>query len=215
MKDFRTVREPSEIEIVINKSRFIGRCYPVAEEREALEILERIRKQHWDATHNCYAYSIGESGQTARFSDDGEPSGTAGLPMMDAIRKNGVTNLVCIATRYFGGVLLGAGGLVRAYAKTAAESIRAAGRVDMRCCAAYEATVPYPLWGRVESILRTEALLENTAYAESIEVRLSVPLDLEAALLKQLSDRTDGRVLPVKAGIVQRAFDAGLPELKE
>ena len=215
MKDFRTVREPSEIEIVINKSRFIGRCYPVAEEREALEILERIRKQHWDATHNCYAYSIGESGQTARFSDDGELSGTAGLPMMDAIRKNGVTNLVCIATRYFGGVLLGAGGLVRAYAKTAAESIRAAGRVDMRCCAAYEATVPYPLWGRVESILRTEALLENTAYAESIEVRLSVPLDREAALLKQLSDRTDGRVLPVKAGIVQRAFDAGLPELKE
>ena len=73
MKDFRTVREPSEIEIVINKSRFIGRCYPVAEKREALEILERIRKQHWDATHNCYAYSIGESGQTARFSDDGEP----------------------------------------------------------------------------------------------------------------------------------------------
>ena len=215
MKDFRTVREPSEIEIVINKSRFIGRCYPVAEEREALEILERIRKQHWDATHNCYAYSIGVSGQTARFSDDGEPSGTAGLPMRDAIRKNGVTNLVCIATRYFGGVLLGAGGLVRAYAKTAAESIRAAGRVDMRCCAAYEATVPYPLWGRVESILRTEALLENTAYAESIEVRLSVPLDREAALLKQLSDRTDGRVLPVKTGIVQRAFDAGLPELKE
>ena len=117
--------------------------------------------------------------------------------------------------RDFGGVLLGAGGLVRAYAKTAAESIRAAGRVDMRCCAAYEATVPYPLWGRVESILRTEALLENTAYAESIEVRLSVPLDREAALLKQLSDRTDGRVLPVKTGIVQRAFDAGLPELKE
>ena len=195
------------------RSVFLGYASPVTTEEEALEFIAKIKKRHSDATHNVYAYIL--RGSISRFSDDGEPHGTAGLPVLEVLRKEDVTDAVIVVTRYFGGILLGAGGLVRAYAKTAAESIRAAGRVDMRCCAAYEATVPYPLWGRVESILRTEALLENTAYAESIEVRLSVPLDREAALLKQLSDRTDGRVLPVKAGIVQRAFDAGLPELKE
>ena len=201
-------------ELEDRRSVFLSHAAPVRTEEEALAFVKARQKEFSDATHNVWAFRLGAD-TVARYSDDGEPQGTAGIPVLDVLLKENLTDCAVVATRYFGGVLLGAGGLVRAYAKTAAESIRAAGRVDMRCCAAYEATVPYPLWGRVESILRTEALLENTAYAESIEVRLSVPLDREAALLKQLSDRTDGRVLPVKTGIVQRAFDAGLPELKE
>ena len=116
---YRTVKQPGEAELVIKRSRFIGRCFPVADEQEALRLLEQVRRQHWDATHNCYAYSVGVSGACARYSDDGEPSGTAGLPMMEALRRSGVTDALVVVTRYFGGILLGAGGLVRAYSAAA------------------------------------------------------------------------------------------------
>lgn len=215
VKGFRTVRANSEIQLVVHKSRFIGQCYPIESERCALEILERVRKRYWDATHNCFAYSVGENGQTARFSDDGEPSGTAGLPMMDAIRKIGVTNLLCVVTRYFGGVLLGAGGLVRVYSKSASESIRAAGCVEMRCCASYALTVPYPLWGRAETVLRELALLDGTEFMEAVRVSLSVPLEREAAFLKQLSDRMDGRLSPERRGEALRPFALESEDMKE
>ena len=128
---FRTVKAPSSVELVINRSRFIGQCFPISSEEEALDKLSELRKQYWDATHNCYAYSVGEKGEIARFSNDGEPGGTAGMPMMDALRGAGVTNVLCVVTRYFGGVLLGTGGLVRAYSRSCAEAIRAAGVVRM------------------------------------------------------------------------------------
>ena len=111
---FRTVKAPSSVELVINRSRFIGQCFPISSEEEALEKLSELRKKYWDATHNCYAYSVGQKGEIARFSDDGEPGGTAGMPMMDALRGAGVTDVLCVVTRYFGGILLGTGGLVRA-----------------------------------------------------------------------------------------------------
>ena len=122
---YRTVKQESEIELVIKRSRFIGRCFPVTNEQEALALLERIRRQHWDATHNCYAYSIGEHGACARFSDDGEPSGTAGMPMMEAIRRIGVTDVLVVVTRYFGGILLGAGIVVTGLVICLALAIRA------------------------------------------------------------------------------------------
>ncbi|HIU94159.1 MAG TPA: YigZ family protein, partial [Candidatus Aphodomorpha intestinavium] len=131
---YRTVKQPGEAELVIKRSRFIGRCFPVADEQEALRLLEQVRRQHWDATHNCYAYSVGVSGACARYSDDGEPSGTAGLPMMEALRRSGVTDALVVVTRYFGGILLGAGGLVRAYSAAAAAAVRSAGEVEMREC---------------------------------------------------------------------------------
>ena len=96
---FRTVRAAASVELVINRSRFIGQCFPVSSEAEALDILQGLRKKYWDATHNCYAYSVGQKGEIARFSDDGEPGGTAGMPMMDALRGAGVTNALCVVTR--------------------------------------------------------------------------------------------------------------------
>ena len=118
MKPYKSVKQCSEAEYTVNRSRFIGRCFPVESEEAALCLLGDIRKKHWDATHNCFAYRIGENA-AARFSDDGEPGGTAGKPIMDVLTGRGLTNVLCVVTRYFGGILLGAGGLVRAYSKSA------------------------------------------------------------------------------------------------
>ena len=115
MNPYRTLRQSASDEFVINKSRFIGYAAPCETEAEALAFLQSIRTKHKDATHNCYAYIIGQNAGIMRYSDDGEPGGTAGLPMMEVLKHQGVVNCCCVVTRYFGGVLLGAGGLVRAY----------------------------------------------------------------------------------------------------
>ena len=114
MKAYTTVLGASEAEFTEKKSRFIGRCFPVETEDEAFAVIADVKKRHWDATHNCYAFIVGENGLTQRFSDDGEPSGTAGMPILDVIKQKGLTNTLIVVTRYFGGILLGAGGLVRA-----------------------------------------------------------------------------------------------------
>ena len=129
MKPYKSVKQRSEAEYTVNRSRFIGRCFPVDSEEAALCLLGDIRKKHWDATHNCFAYRIGDNA-AARFSDDGEPGGTAGKPIMDVLTGRGLTNVLCVVTRYFGGILLGAGGLVRAYSKSAADAVTKAGVVS-------------------------------------------------------------------------------------
>ena len=126
-KGFRTIAQRAAVEHVIKKSRFIGAAYPVQTVDEALVHLEAVRKQSWDASHQCYAYIIGENSEQKRFSDDGEPQGTAGMPMLDVLQKKDLTNVLVIVTRYFGGTLLGAGGLVRAYAGAAGAAVDAAG----------------------------------------------------------------------------------------
>ena len=108
-KEYLTISSAAQVELIINRSRFIGQAFPAAGEEEALRRLQAVRDQYGDATHNCYAYRIGPRGETARFSDDGEPGGTAGLPMMEVLIRRKVTNLIVVATRYFGGVLLGSG----------------------------------------------------------------------------------------------------------
>ncbi|MGL5207238.1 MAG: YigZ family protein, partial [Acidaminococcaceae bacterium] len=114
-------------EIVIDKSRFICTLKKVATEEEAQEFIKEIKKKYWDATHNCSAYIVGETGMAQRSSDDGEPSGTAGLPMLEVLRKNHLHNVAAVVTRYFGGIKLGAGGLVRAYTNSVATAIEGAG----------------------------------------------------------------------------------------
>jgi uncharacterized YigZ family protein len=197
LDSYRCARDEAVIEFVVNKSRFIGYCFPVQTEQQALEKLEIIRKKHWDATHNCYAYSIGERGDIARFSDDGEPSGTAGMPMMEVIRQRGITNVLVIATRYFGGILLGAGGLVRAYSKTTAEALSAAGVLVMKRTAFYALEVEYSLWGKIESFLRaggygTYAL----EFAECVRVTALVSWEQREKFEKDCIELTDGRILP-------------------
>lgn len=212
---YRTVKQPGEAELVIKRSRFIGRCFPIADEQEALRLLEQVRRQHWDATHNCYAYSVGVSGACARYSDDGEPSGTAGLPMMEALRRSGVTDALVVVTRYFGGILLGAGGLVRAYSAAAAAAVRSAGEVEMRECVRLSLETPYPLWGRVEPLLRERAQLDEVRYEAAVHAAAWVRQEQSDALVRALIDRTDGRVVPAPGARMLRPFPVEPAEPEE
>ena len=212
---YRTVKQPGEAELVIKRSRFIGRCFPVADEQEALRLLEQVRRQHWDATHNCYAYSVGVSGACARYSDDGEPSGTAGLPMMEALRRSGVTDALVVVTRYFGGILLGAGGLVRAYSAAAAAAVRSAGEVEMRECVRLSLETPYPLWGRVEPLLSERAQLDEVRYEAAVHAAAWVRQEQSDALVRALIDRTDGRVVPAPGARMLRPFPVEPAEPEE
>lgn len=212
---YRTVKQPGEAELVIKRSRFIGRCFPVADEQEALRLLEQVRRQHWDATHNCYAYSVGVSGACARYSDDGEPSGTAGLPMMETLRRSGVTDALVVVTRYFGGILLGAGGLVRAYSAAAAAAVRSAGEVEMRECVRLSLETPYPLWGRVEPLLRERAQLDEVRYEAAVHAAAWVRQEQSDALVRALIDRTDGRIVPAPGARMLRPFPVEPAEPEE
>ena len=128
--EYVTVEREAADEFIEKKSRFIGACRPVKTEEEALRFIQEKKSRYWDASHNVFAYILRE-GNTARFSDDGEPQGTAGQPMLNVFQREGVVNVVCVVTRYFGGILLGAGGLVRAYSKAASMALEAAGRARM------------------------------------------------------------------------------------
>ena len=189
---YRTVKAPSRIELVINKSRFIGQCYPVSSEAEALETLAALKKQYWDATHNCYAYSIGEKGAVARFSDDGEPGGTAGMPMMEALRGAGVTNVLCVVTRYFGGILLGTGGLVRAYSKACAEAIRSASVVRMVPSDLVAFEVPYAQWSLLQAEARKYDAALTPDYGEIIRCQAAVDAGQTTSFLQSVFDQSAG-----------------------
>lgn len=196
MNEYRTVQNESEFAFVERKSRFIGRCYPVRSEAEAEEILAGLRKKYWDATHNCYAFRIGPLGSSARSSDDGEPSGTAGMPILNVLMRGEITDALVVVTRYFGGILLGAGGLVRAYGKASAGAVKAAGIIRMRECREMRISVPYPHWGALERLLRPAAVEMNVDYGEAVNVSLFLPVTEAEALSARVIDRTDGRVRP-------------------
>lgn len=190
--DFKTVRQTAQDEFVVNKSRFIGSASPCLTEEEALAFLKSIRDRYRDASHNCYAYVIGENAGIMRYSDDGEPGGTAGLPMMEVLKARGVVNCCVVVTRYFGGVLLGAGGLVRAYSKSCALALNAAQVVRMERSHKILLDVPYPLWDRVNHALKSlPVIIEDTAFAASVEATLLVrekDMDQVAQKLAALTD---------------------------
>lgn len=205
-KPYRTVASASETEYVINRSRFIGRCFPVTDEAEALSILDRIRKQHWDATHNCFAYRL-RSG-AARYSDDGEPQGTAGLPMMEVLKKRDLCDLLVVSTRYFGGILLGAGGLVRAYTRSASDAVDAAGLVSMEPCLTFSTRFAYAYRNAVWSVFERFGAIESTDYGEAITCVFRCRKADADAFLKALSDRTEGRVTAEPIGECYFGFPA-------
>ncbi len=192
LKPYKTVSHPSETEYVVNRSRFIGRCFPVSDEQEALSILEGIRKQHWDATHNCFAYRLKNG--AARYSDDGEPQGTAGLPMMEVLKKRDLYDVLVVSTRYFGGILLGAGGLVRSYTRSACDAVDAAQTLDMLPCTGFRLRVEYPYWNGVQTVLNRFGAIEQTAYSDAIDCVFRCRSDRRDAFLKALCERTEGRV---------------------
>ena len=200
MKPYKSVKQGSEAEYTVNRSRFIGRCFPVDSEEAALCLLSDIRKRHWDATHNCFAYRIGETAAAARFSDDGEPGGTAGKPIMDVLTGKGLTNVLCVVTRYFGGILLGAGGLVRAYSKSAADAVTKAGMVSYLPGTILDTPMDYSRYGTLEGFIRANAEVQNVAFAENVVVTAAVEDANLLKFMKEVTERSDGRCTPVTIG---------------
>ena len=156
---YNTVASEAHSEFVEKKSRFISHVKPVASEAEAIEYIEAVKKKYWDARHNVYAYIIGKNMELQRYSDDGEPQGTGGIPMLEVLRGAQVTDTVAVVTRYFGGTLLGTGGLVRAYTRGAKDGIAAAGIVAMVLCRRISVRTDYTLSGKVQYEMRTHCTL--------------------------------------------------------
>ena len=154
LEQYRTVRSSGSLEVVIRKSRFIGHVMPVENEDEAVSFIEDIKKKHWNATHNCSAYTLGERDEIQRQSDDGEPSGTAGKPILEVIRNQGVKNVAIVVTRYFGGIMLGAGGLIRAYTDGAVLALEAGEVITRVLRRAVFVEIDYTWLGKVENELR-------------------------------------------------------------
>jgi len=194
-----------EDEFVEKKSRFIGRVWPVETEEEALARIADMKKQHYDATHNCWAYVLKDGAM--RFSDDGEPGGTAGNPMMQVLQKEQLYNVVCVVTRYFGGTLLGAGGLVRAYTKGAKIAIDAAGKSMKRVWSVLYIPCPYTFYERVK--LETEAfggVIRDTQFGAEVELEILVAQPKAQEFLDKILDMTSGTVEGMETSQEYRAF---------
>ena len=194
-----------EDEFVEKKSRFIGRVWLVETEEEALAKIQQMKKQHYDATHNCWAYIIRDG--AVRFSDDGEPGGTAGMPMLQVLQREGLFNVVCVVTRYFGGILLGAGGLVRAYTKGAKIAVDAAGKSMKRVWTALYLPCPYPYYERVKlEVAAYGGICRKTDFGAEVELELLFPQDRTRDFLERLRDMTAGTVEAMELGQEYRAF---------
>ena len=205
LKEYLVPTGYGEDEFVEKKSRFIGRVWPVETEEEALAKIQEMKKQHYDATHNCWAYVIQDG--PMRFSDDGEPGGTAGNPMMQVLQREQIYNVVCVVTRYFGGVLLGAGGLVRAYTKGAKIAIDAAGKSMKRVWNVLYLPCPYTYYERVK--LEVEAyggIIRTTDFGAEVELEILLSREQTQPFLDRITDMTAGTVEAMETGQEYRAF---------
>lgn len=193
MKEYKTIAKEGYFLLEEKRSRFIARAKPVSSEEEALGFIQAIKTSCWDATHNCYAYSVEEDVLYQRYSDDGEPQGTAGLPILDVIRKRGLQNVVVVVTRYFGGVLLGAGGLVRAYGKACGGALTDAGEVWVKTCLELKIPIEYHLSGKLQNMLINEGfIIGNTEYSDEVTYTVYSPMERLEFLNQQISEITGG-----------------------
>ncbi len=201
LKPYKTLLKAGEDEFIVNKSRFIGHGRPCDTEEAALEFLSEMRARYKDATHNCYAYIIGPNMGVMRYSDDGEPGGTAGMPIIEVMKARGVTNAAVVVTRYFGGVLLGAGGLVRAYTQGAAVALDACGVGVMHPTARYTLSIGYPMLSRLDHFLRDEpVLVTDKRFTDAVAYDLAVRCADEAAFIARLTDMSEGVAAPTRLG---------------
>ena len=192
MEDYRTVRGVAVGEYEEKKSRFIAQVSSAASEAEALAFLESVRAANRTARHNVYAYRLRE-GSRERYSDDGEPAKTAGTPCLEVLQHSGLTDLIVVVTRYFGGVLLGTGGLVRAYTTATSRALEAAQIVTVRSVTALEVTVDYSLYERADLLIRAAgARLDEPEFTDRVTLRWQMPEGTEAPLLEQLRELTRG-----------------------
>lgn len=193
MNSYKTVRKAASDEYIVKKSRFIGHIAPVTTAEQALEFIAAVSKKHWDATHNVYAYILREGG-IKRYSDDGEPQGTAGIPTLDVLEKSGVTDCAVVVTRYFGGIMLGAGGLVRAYSHSASIAVAAGGIVTRAMCAGLKVTCDYYFYGKLSSLVpESGGVIEDTVFEDNVTLIFRLPLELVDEFNAKLIDVSNGR----------------------
>ena len=194
-----------EAEFTEKKSRFIGRVWCVETEEEALSRIQEMKKQHYDASHNCWAYVIRDG--AVRFSDDGEPGGTAGNPMMQVLQREELYNVVCVVTRYFGGTLLGAGGLVRAYTRGAKIAVDAAGKSMKRVWTVLYVPCPYTYYERMKlEVEAFDGVIRTTDFGSEVEMEILVAQPKAQDFLNRLTDMTAGTVEALEIGQEYRAF---------
>ena len=195
-----TVREESRTEFEEKKSIFIGRALRVDSEEEAQEFIKKIKKEHRDATHNVWAYLM-QGEIVARYSDDGEPQGTAGMPVLDVIRKSGIRNVCVVVTRYFGGTLLGAGGLVRAYSHSASLALEAAGKITYEPYTEYELSCGYSEYQKYSVILANAGvLIDSTDFGAEVIVRFAMKRTERDGLVRKIIETSYGRDIPREVG---------------
>lgn len=195
MQEYKTVEKEASDFFIEKKSKFIGYSKPVKTQEDALEFISKIKSKHWDATHNVYAYVLREN-NIQRYSDDGEPSGTAGVPVLDVMLKESLVDVCVVATRYFGGTLLGAGGLVRAYSHTSKIALEAAGIITMAQCSVMSAEVDYSFYDRLNILLSDfSAVILNTSFSDKVCVEFSVKENIVDSLNAKLIDVSNGKYI--------------------
>ena len=194
LQDYKTVLLEAEAEFTEKRSRFIAQVAPVKSEEEALEFLEKVRTKHREARHNVYAYIVREN-NISRFSDDGEPSGTAGLPVLNVLTRQGLTDVCVVVTRYFGGILLGAGGLARAYGKSAADGVLAAGACEMIYSEVFSVTVEYSLLGKIQHVLEERQFqVLDTVFGAMPTLSVCTESARKDELITALTNATGGKI---------------------
>ena len=198
-KKIKRLRETAQIEFVEKKSLFIGFSTIVKNEEEALNIIKSKKKEYADATHNVYAYMIGDS--IARYSDDNEPQGTAGMPVLNSIRMSGITDVLVVVTRYFGGILLGAGGLVRAYSTAASMALTAGGEAVFENYIELKIKCSYSDYGKINTELSFfDVIIDETNFEDDVTIKIAVKEDLLQNLLDRVTDAFSGRIIPEITG---------------
>ncbi|MCM3718478.1 YigZ family protein [Fictibacillus phosphorivorans] len=194
LSDYLTVKETGQHEIVIEKSRFIAHLARATTEEEAIHFIQKIKKEHSSATHNCSAYLIGETDNIQKANDDGEPSGTAGVPMLEVLKKRELKDTVVVVTRYFGGIKLGAGGLIRAYGKSVSEGLNHIGVVQRQLHQIIHITVDYTLLGKMENELRNSVYpIKEMNYLEKVEIQMYVPIKEVESFKSWITDLTNAQ----------------------
>ncbi|HCO81306.1 YigZ family protein [Bacillus sp. (in: firmicutes)] len=207
---YLTVKSRGEHEIVIEKSRFICHIQRAVSEEEAQAFIQSIKKQHWNATHNCSAYLIGEHDLIQKANDDGEPSGTAGVPMLEVLKKRKLKDTVVVVTRYFGGIKLGAGGLIRAYGKSVSEAINHVGMVERCLMRTMHTTIDYTWLGKVENELRASSFqLKDIHYAEDVIFETYVEETQTEQFIEWMTELTNGKNVTKEGELIYLEKDVG------
>ncbi len=216
LNQYKTILFQGETEIVEKKSRFIATVRPVKSEEEAKQFIDEMKKKYWNATHNVFAYQIGERNELQRFSDDGEPQGTAGMPVLNVLKGEDIKDTAIVVTRYFGGTLLGTGGLVRAYGKAAKEGVLAAGIAELVLYAKYEVVTEYTESGKVQyEILQEGHVLFDTQYSDKVVYIVLVKSEEAEVFEKKMTDIFRGSTPFEKQGELYGVWQEGELSLLE